>query len=325
MKKFLVLAAVAAGIAGLQAGTAMSANNCSFTVKGSTMSLNADCTTDSTILVPNGFTLDGKNHTITAVDPSGGHFVGAVVKNAGTKANVQNLTVTTHNLADVCDGGADRLRGIMFDGASGSITHDTVVNVTQAGSGCQEGNSIEARNCDGAVPTQRVAIDHNTVTGWMKTGVLANCDVLASIDHNTISSSANQANLAANSIQLGFGASGMIDHNTIGGNQWCGASDDVATGILLYESGPAHVDHNTIGGNSDIGIYVGSNQIVVDHNTVTDSGADCNQHGYDIGIGNYGDDTNADPTSNDVNHNTVSGFNTPYDGPTNDHNQMSGR
>jgi hypothetical protein len=85
MKKFLVLAAVAAGIAGLQAGTAMSADNCSFTVKGSTMSLNADCTTDATILVPNGFTLDGKNHAITAVDPSGGHFVGAVVKNAAQR------------------------------------------------------------------------------------------------------------------------------------------------------------------------------------------------------------------------------------------------
>jgi len=27
--------------------------------------------TDATILVPNGFTLDGANHTITAMDPAG--------------------------------------------------------------------------------------------------------------------------------------------------------------------------------------------------------------------------------------------------------------
>ena len=33
------------------------------------MTLNGDCTTDATILVPNGFTLDGAGNTITAVDP----------------------------------------------------------------------------------------------------------------------------------------------------------------------------------------------------------------------------------------------------------------
>ncbi len=47
---------------------------CTFTTSGFTNTLDADCTTDETILVPNGFTLDGAGHTITAQDPSGGHF-----------------------------------------------------------------------------------------------------------------------------------------------------------------------------------------------------------------------------------------------------------
>jgi parallel beta-helix repeat protein len=179
------------------------------------------------------------------------------------------------------------------------------------------------RNCAGAAPTQTVSVDHNTVTGFMKTGILANCDVNVSIDHNSIGASANQAALAANSIQLGFGATGSIDHNDLDGNQWCGASDDVATGILLYDSGPAQVSENKIGGNSDVGIYDGSGNTTVDHNKVTDTGADCNSHGYDIGIGNYGsDDGTGDATTNDVNHNTVSGFDTPYDGPVGSHNKV---
>jgi hypothetical protein len=88
-----------------------------------------DCTTDATLTVPDGFTLDGNGFTITAVDPPGGHFVGAVVKNAGATAHVVDLTVTTLNLANVCDAVDDRLRGIMFQGASGSIRGNTVVNL----------------------------------------------------------------------------------------------------------------------------------------------------------------------------------------------------
>jgi hypothetical protein len=108
----------------------------------------ADCTTDHTITVSNGFTLDGAHHTITAVDPVAGHFVGAVVQNASTVANVKNLGVTTSNLATVCDGGADALAGIRLDGASGSITGNTVSGLQQgtSGDGCQEGNAIEVRN-----------------------------------------------------------------------------------------------------------------------------------------------------------------------------------
>src|SRR5690348_10376013 len=89
------------------------ASTCVFTTVGRVMVLKSNCTTDTTILIPNGFTLDGRGHTITAVDPAGGHFVGAVIENGGTVANVINLHVTVSGLADVCDDGEARLRGIM--------------------------------------------------------------------------------------------------------------------------------------------------------------------------------------------------------------------
>ena len=100
---------------------AQAAADCTFTTVGTTMFLDADCTTDATIGVPNGFTLDGRGHSITAVDPSLGHFVGPVVTNEGSLAYISNLLVQAQDLTNICDGGADRLRGIMFEGASGAI------------------------------------------------------------------------------------------------------------------------------------------------------------------------------------------------------------
>ena len=55
--------------------------------------------------MPNGWTLNGDGHTITAYDPAGGHFRGAVVANEGSVANVHDLTITGYHLADVCDAG----------------------------------------------------------------------------------------------------------------------------------------------------------------------------------------------------------------------------
>ncbi|MEM2760176.1 MAG: hypothetical protein QXU32_11185 [Nitrososphaerales archaeon] len=163
------------------------ATNCTFTTVGTTMELDEDCTTDVTILIPNGFTLDGNGHTITAVDPEGNHFVGAVVKNQGETAHVKNLRVKVMNLADTCDDGVARLRGIMFEGASGSITNNVVMDINQGNSGCQEGNAIEVRNepFDGTHPsTKTVMISGNTVTKYQKTGILANGDVYVIVTDN---------------------------------------------------------------------------------------------------------------------------------------------
>ena len=126
--------------------TGQAASTCAFQTVGAVMTLTGDCVTDTTIEIPNGQTLDGRNNTITAVDPTGGHFKGAVVKNAGPLANVQNLRITSAGLSDVCDGGDDALRGIFFNGVSGSIYGNTVSNLNQGASSCPEGNAIEVQN-----------------------------------------------------------------------------------------------------------------------------------------------------------------------------------
>lgn len=288
------------------------ASTCTFTDTGDAWNLESDCTTDETILIPDGYTLNGFKHIITAVDPDGGHFVGAVVANAGAEAYVTHLNVTASELTNTCDAGADRLRGIMFEGASGSITHSSVYGINQGPSGCQEGNAIEIRNepFDGSHPgTVSVEVAHNTVVDYQKTGIVANGDVEVNIHHNDIGASATQANLAANSVQLGYGAFGTVLHNSIEGNQWLGASDYAATAILIYSADFLEISHNNIRGNSEIGIYNYGNNNIIDNNKIFDIGADEATHGYDIGIGNWGSD-------NTVTNNKVKGFDDPYDGVT---------
>ncbi|MGI9015103.1 MAG: right-handed parallel beta-helix repeat-containing protein [Phycisphaerales bacterium] len=220
--------------------------------------LTDNCITDETLLIPDGWTVDGNGYTITAVDPAGGHFRGAVVRNGGAVAHLQNLTVTAAGLANVCDRGDDRLRGIMFEAASGSILNNTVIGINQGFSGCQEGNAIEVRNApfDGTHPnTQFVTINHNFVDDYQKTGIVANGDVEVTISNNFVGSADLPENIAANSVQLGFGASGTVNNNVIEGNQWNGASNYVATAVLIYWAGDVNVNHNSIfGEGTDVGI-----------------------------------------------------------------------
>lgn len=311
-KRTLVLLAVVGLLVGvLPVASAGAASGCVFVDDGSSWRLTADCTTDETIMVPDGYTLNGNGFTITAVDPAGGHFTGAVVANAGTTAHVNRLTVTAFDLANVCDGGADRLRGIMFEGASGSITHSSVLGINQGPSGCQEGNAIEVRNApfDGTHPgTKTVEVSHNTILDYQKTGIVANGDVDVTITHNRVGASATQENLAANSIQLGFGATGYVGHNRIDGNQWMGTSDFAASAVLVYLADGVVLDQNFIRGNSDIGIFFYANDGVVTKNKIYDDGADHPDSGYDIGLGNYG-------TGNTVDKNKVSkAFDSPFEG-----------
>jgi hypothetical protein len=237
----LVIAAVLIlGLSGLAATSAAAATTCTFTTVDTTWTLDANCTTDTTILIPGGFTLDGAGKTITANDPAGGHFLGAVIKNGGTSAHVRNLTVTALGLANVCDGGDDRLRGILFDGASGSITNNVVTNVNQGPSGCQEGNAIEARNAPfdtTGTSDVAVSISGNVANGYIKNGITVNGSVAAEVTDNTVTGSGpvGVPLAAQNGIQIGFGATAIVTGNTISGNDYTPA-DTVACGLLYFEA-----------------------------------------------------------------------------------------
>ncbi|HWQ02926.1 MAG TPA: right-handed parallel beta-helix repeat-containing protein [Candidatus Nitrosotenuis sp.] len=240
-------------------GTAHATTTCTFTMDSvaKTMTLDASCWTDATIFIPDGYTLDGANFTITAVDPPGGHFLGAIIKNAGASAFVKNLKLDASGLADVCDDGDNRLRAILFEGAGGSIMNNTILAINQGLSGCQEGNGIEVRNApfDGTHPgTVTVTITGNTVSNYQKNGITANGDVAATITENTVSGLGPIPFIAQNGIQLGYGATGIVMRNKVNGSWYTGANW-TSSGILVFEANDVMIHDNEVTG-SQSGIVV---------------------------------------------------------------------
>lgn len=294
-------------------------NTCTFTNAGTTMTLDADCTTDSSILIPEGFTLDGASHSITGVDPVGGHFVGGVVQSAGTEAHVTNLQVSVSGLANTCDGGPARLRGILFDGASGSITNNVVTGINQGPSGCQEGNGIEVRNFGSFAGTIRVTIDGNTISDYQKTGIIVNGDTEGTITDNTVNGGGPVGYIARNGIQIGFGAKAMVKRNTVSGNSYTGSS--AVSGGILVVGGPFYdpaftafstgdqIMQNTLS-NNDVGVYISqynadlsapatATNIKVVGNTISNS-AKTNGFVYQAGVSDVGN-------NDKIINNTISG------------------
>ena len=109
-----------------------------------TRTLTANITTDTTIVVPNGYTLDGKGFTITAVDvASGTSFDGAVVQNGGDTMNVKNLKIE----GGVPNNCVATFNGVAFMSAGGSIKNVTLNNIGQT-TGCQSGRAIVVWNTD---------------------------------------------------------------------------------------------------------------------------------------------------------------------------------
>jgi len=246
---------------------------CAFATVGATMTLLADCTTLVTILIPDGFTLDGSGHTITAMDPPGG-FQGPVVKNQGATASVINLGLTS-SLASTfgCMGGDARLRGILLDGASGSITNSVVITIKRGlSSGCQEGNAIEIRNFAGT-GTKTVLIDNNVVRDYQKNGITANGDVAVTITNNSIQGAGRVDYIAQNGIQFGFGATGQVSTNSITDNFYTGCSHQdaaktgctpfVAAGLLLFD-----IDPNSVRRSSNTFINDQFNVLLVTHQSL---------------------------------------------------------
>jgi hypothetical protein len=249
---------------------------CQVSVTGSNptvYTLLADCTTDHTIVVPQnagGSVFNGNGHSITGVDPTGGHFLGAVVQAQAGSAliTVKNLTVTVSNLVDLCDGGNDRLRGILFDAVGGTITNNTVTDIEQGAngeSGCQEGNAIEARNAPftGGGVNKNVTISGNEVTDYQKTGIVANGSVAATIKNNTVTGDGPISYIAQNGIQVGYGAKATVSGNTVSGNAYTGTERDSSAGILVvggdcfglaYTVGLS-ITKNTLT-NNDVGVWL---------------------------------------------------------------------
>ncbi|QSQ21265.1 right-handed parallel beta-helix repeat-containing protein [Pyxidicoccus parkwayensis] len=283
---------------------------CSVTLEDAKVTMQADCTTESTVFIPDGYTFDGAGHVLTAVDPEGGRFLGAVLRNRGAEADVRALKVEGRSLtgAGKCDGGEDALAGIRLMGASGSVVDSEVRDLFQAGGngGCQEGTAIEVRNAPGAASVLHVDVLRNRVAGYQKAGIVASGRLDVRVEGNTVEGGGPLSVIARNGIQVSSGATGRVTGNTVTGHSYTGPGY-VASGILVA-GGPYYgndvplsrdvvIRNNTLADN-DVGINLAqaaadggplpeSTRIQVVDNTLS-SAALTNGYPYQAGISDYG-------------------------------------
>jgi hypothetical protein len=260
-KRFVLVSLGCVAVGAWAAKPANATTDCVFTFRGGQMTLRADCTTDATIMIPDGFTLDGRNHTITAVDPPASNGIkGAVIRNAGARASVRNLRIDTNNLGTFCDPGEDKLRGISLVGASGFVVDNEILNINQAdgGDGCQEGTGIEAVNSGD--DTTGVRIERNVIQAYQKLGINVSGNVRAEVRRNEVQGLGPVNFIAQIGIQIAGGADANVEENLVSGNEYTGPQAVQSVGILVV-GGPTvfttgvRIQRNAVTENDD-GIFL---------------------------------------------------------------------
>jgi hypothetical protein len=218
------------------AGAATVLGPCSATQSGTTITLQADCTTTATIPVADGVTVDGNGFSITAVDPAAGNFTGPVLKSAtGTPTtpatmNVKNLTVTA-SLA--VNPGVGSLSGLYYENAGGSITNIALSGITTS-NGSSAGRALEVRN-GAATTAPHLAIDGLRIRNYNKSGVFIQGKTAYTATNMDIGPAtgvdgSQWVGGASNSFTVfggaNGGATGTVTNSKIAGNRY--AADDNA-------------------------------------------------------------------------------------------------
>jgi len=300
------------------ATTASAGNNCTWALSRGVKVLVADCTTDTSILLASG-KWDLGGHTIMAIDPVGDHFRGGILTATGSNVSITNGRIQADGLADICDTGNDRLRGVFFPGYGGSVSYMDVLGINQGPSSCQEGNGVEFSNIGGTEVSATLNRVH--VDGYQKNGITFNGNISVSVRGcSTVGGDYGYLNyIAQNGMQFGYGAHGLARSNSINGRWYDGDLIWSATGILVFES-----DGVTISGNDVINNKVGvaleawgflapsADENVVSGNRVTNSMWGITAQAYTLGLGYSNMDSSC--SYNKIRSNTIS--NKSFEGDT---------
>ncbi len=274
---------VAGGLVIVEAGPAAAATCALPAPVGGVITLTADCDTTIPLVIPDGVTLDGAGHTITAHDPVGGFFSGAVVTNAGTSMIIQNLTIVGSFPTAAPGCGRGILEGIRFNDAGGSVSNVTVDGITE-GSGCNPTTGIGIR-AEGVAAARTVTITNTTVTGYQRNGMDARGTMTMNVSGSTIGPPQDLNNIIGQNGVVYFQSAAGQPGGTVSGNTIFGNGDAVqnvsTTAVLLAGAKDVTITQNTITSDpsqkgTDVGIFVanGSTGVTISSNNITRANAD---------------------------------------------------
>ncbi len=254
-------------VGGVQAAAAAdpSVETCPGTGSGTpTFTLTANCDTTAALTVPNGVTLNGAGHTITAHDTTPGtpSIDGAVLSNAGTSMNVENLTIMG-NFTPGFPGCRGTLNGIEFDGAGGTVANVTVTGISEHTGNCQVGRAIVANGAAG----QTLTITDTTVTDYQKSAIQAT-GMTMNVSGSIIGAP-KKAPIGQNGLLYLDGSTGTTSGSTINGSGF-GSDQSANAAVLMIGANNVTLTDDTITGKgTDLGVAVHtSTGVIIDRNQI---------------------------------------------------------
>ena len=220
--------------------------------------VNTGTNSASIITAPPGGTVQNSTSLAT-----GNPIAAQVLVDGAAPVIIKNLIVDGSN--NGITGCAPDLIGIYYRNSSGTVTNTAVVNQALAAAlnGCQSGEGIFVQS--GAAGTSTVTLSGNYVHNYQKNGITGNeVGTKVNIISNTVFGQGSTTGAAENSIQIGFGATGSITRNTVGGDIWApdqiGDTGDAAAGILVYASSGISITGNNVS-STQFGITVDSDPV----------------------------------------------------------------
>jgi parallel beta-helix repeat protein len=228
-------------------------------------------TTDNPVLV---IPLGGFVPNTTSL--ASGHPIAAqiLVQSPATAVTISNLAVdgSNNNLNSGC--GDARLIGIYYQNASGTVSFVAARNQAQdaANFGCQDSAGLGIFVQSASPSTSTVRIQNSTVRGYQKNGITGNeVGTTVAIAGNSVVG-AGPTTTAQNGIQVGFGATGKVQNNTVADDDFNGdPSGGTGSGILIFDSSNMTITANFVT-NVQNGIpIVTDGTMPADNNTVANN------------------------------------------------------
>ena len=195
-----------------------------------------------------------------------------VLVDTTARVTLENLTVDgANNNLNAC---SPFLVGIFYRNASGTVDGSAVRNIVSATAGCQNGYAIFAQSGNGG--RSNLTVTDSSVHDYDKAGIQGN-EIGTTLNalNNAVTGRGSVGDVAQNGIQIGFGAGGRIEGNSVINHLYApcvsaGNCPFVGTNIVVVDSNDVSVQNNNAGKSQD-SIYIQGNRATVAQNVIFDT------------------------------------------------------
>jgi parallel beta-helix repeat protein len=234
------------------------------------MGVNSGSADNPVLVIPSGGFVPNTTSLTT------GHPIAAqiLVQSPATAVTISSLAVdgSNNNLNSGCDDA--RLIGIYYQNASGTVNFVAARNQAQdaANFGCQTSAGLGIYVESASPSTSTVNIQNSTVRDYQKNGITGNeVGTTVTITANSVAG-AGPTTTAQNGIQVGFGATGKVQNNTVADDDFNGdPSAGTGSGILIYDSGNMTITGNSVTNTQNGIAIVTDGTFPADHNAVSNN------------------------------------------------------